>query len=368
MKRSFIRTLIAVSLVQFFMLGSSPYACTTFCIDDGKELVFGRNYDFDIGVGLVIVNKRELSKTALTSPTEVQARWVSKFGSVTFNQSMAESSPPGEMNEQGLVVEQMWLEESEYPARDERPALTSLTWIQYQLDTCETVDDVIATDSELRIIQNDAPLHFLISDRTGQAAVIEFIDGNMVVRTAKQLPYRALANSTYETSLSYLKSCKGFGGEKVIADNSTDSLDRFVRAVRGIEQYTEGEQGDAITQAFKILEEVSLGETTRWSIVYDVKTLAVQFKTGKSPKIKRLNLKDFDFNCNAPCRVLDIDCDVTGDVHARFIDYTTEVKKKLIDDSWKNTAWLKDTPHVILNMVASHPDRFTPVKEEEKRH
>jgi penicillin V acylase-like amidase (Ntn superfamily) len=195
--------------------------------------------------------------------------------------------------------------------------------------------------------------------------VLEFIDGKTVVHRAEELPYKALANSTYEKSLSYLKSCKGFGGEKVIVADSTDSLDRFAKAVRGIEQYTAGEQGDAITQAFRILKEVSLGEATRWSIVYDVKNLAVQLKTGKSPKIKSLNLKDFDFNCNAPCRVLDIDCDVTGDVHALFIDYTTEINKKLIYDSWKNTAWLKDTPGTIMDMVATHPDRFTPVKEEQ---
>jgi choloylglycine hydrolase len=367
MKRPSIRSLIVVSLVQFFLLGSLAYACTTFCIDDGDELVFGRNYDWDIGVGLVMVNKRGMSKTALTSPTEVPASWVSKFGSVTFNQYGREF-PTGGMNEEGLVVEQMWLEETKYPVRDERPALTELTWIQYQLDECKTVDEVIATDSRLRIMPNGAPLHFLICDRTGQAAVIEFIDGNMVVRTAKELPYKALANSPYEKSLSYLKTCRGFGGEKVLAADSVDSLDRFAKAVRGIEQYTAGEQGDAITQAFRILEEVSLGEITRWSIVYDVKNLAVQFKTGKSPKIKRLSLKDFDCNCNAPCRVLDIDCDVTADIHARFIDYTTEINKKLIYDSWKNTAWLKDIPDVILNMVASHPDHFMPEKEEEKRH
>ena len=261
----------------------------------------------------------------------------------------------------------MWLKEAKYPARDERPALMELTWIQYQLDKCKTVDEVIATDSELRIMQNGVPLHFLICDRTGRAVVIEFIDAKMVVHRAKELPYKALANSTYEESLIYLKGYKGFGGERVIADDSAGSLDRFAKAVCGIEQYVADERGDPIAQAFEILEEVSHGEITRWSIVYDVKNLAVQFKTGKSPKIKSLNLKDFDFNCNAPCRILDIDCDVTGDVHAFFIDYTTEINKKLIRDSWKNTSWLKDTPDTILDMFASHPDRFTPVKEEGAR-
>jgi choloylglycine hydrolase len=364
MRRSLIRTLFAASLVQFFVLGSLAYACTTFCIGDDEQLVFGRNYDWNIGVGLVMVNKRGLSKTALTFPTEVAARWVSKYGSVTFNQYGREF-PTGGINEKGLVVEQMWLEETKYPARDERPALTSLTWIQYQLDSCKTVDEVVATDSKLRIIRDDAPLHFLICDRAGQTAVIEFIDGKMKVHRAKELPYKALANSAYEESLSYLKNCRGFGGDKVIAADSMASLDRFAKAVRGIEQYRAGKQGDAITQAFEILKEVSQGEATRWSIVYDVKKLTVHFKTGKSRMIKSLHLRDFDFRGKTPCRVLDIDCNVTGDVHSRFLDYTTEINRKLIHDSWKSTSWLKDTPDAILNMVAAHPDHFTPMKEEE---
>ena len=86
-------------------------ACTTFC--SREPLLFGKNYDWSLGEGLLIVNKREVQKEALTE--DRPARWTSRFGSVTFNQYGREF-PNGGMNERGLVVELMWLDETEYPA------------------------------------------------------------------------------------------------------------------------------------------------------------------------------------------------------------------------------------------------------------
>ena len=40
---------------------------TTFSIDSEEQLVFARNHDWNIGDGLVIVNKRYVSKTAMPS-------------------------------------------------------------------------------------------------------------------------------------------------------------------------------------------------------------------------------------------------------------------------------------------------------------
>ena len=73
-------------------------------------------------------------------PQEKPASWVSRYGSVTFNQYGREF-PNGGMNEAGLVVELMWLDDTTYPATDGRPALDCLEWIQYQLDTAATLSD-----------------------------------------------------------------------------------------------------------------------------------------------------------------------------------------------------------------------------------
>jgi choloylglycine hydrolase len=355
MKRLVIHILMVVLVL---MPGPALDACTTFCLDDGEHLLFGRNYDWSIGVGLVMVNKTGLCKTALIQPFDAPVQWTSRYGSVTFNQYGREL-PMGGMNEAGLVVECMWLQGTEYPERDERPALRELSWIQYQLDNFDSVDDIVASDSDLRITPDSAPIHFLACDRTGKAAVIEFLEGKMVAHRAEDLPFKALANSTYEKSLGYLRSL----GEKDLPPGSKSSLDRFSMAARGTTEFSKEEHGEAFDHAFKILEDVSQGEFTRWSVVYDVQNRSIRFRTCDAPGIKRIDLKSFDFSCETPCICLDIDSDLTGDVQAQFVDCTKAINEKLIQESWKKTSFLKDTPEFLLKMVINHPYTFKPAKK-----
>jgi penicillin V acylase-like amidase (Ntn superfamily) len=49
-------------------LPQSSHACTTFCLDTHDELVVGKNFDWLTSDGLIIVNKRNVSKTAFVPP------------------------------------------------------------------------------------------------------------------------------------------------------------------------------------------------------------------------------------------------------------------------------------------------------------
>ena len=92
----------------------SSHSCTTFCLDKGDQLVFGKNQD-SIDNGLMIVNKRGVLKTAMVNDKEPgvsqPVSWTSQYGSVTFNR-FGRELPFGGMNEAGLVVEQMTLFET----------------------------------------------------------------------------------------------------------------------------------------------------------------------------------------------------------------------------------------------------------------
>ena len=369
MKNTLQRMAILALLISFLLIGSRLDACTTFCLEGKDGLVFGRNYDWGFGVGIVVVNKRCLSKTAFVNSRDEPAKWVSRYGSITFNQYGREL-PMGGINEAGLVVEQMLLSDTRYPDQDERPVLRELAWTQYQLDTCASVDDVIESDAKVRILQGSAPLHFLVCDRSGRKAVIEFLEGKMTVHRAEKMPVAALANSPYAESLDYLKQFQGFGGEKMIPE-SARSLDRFARAAQAVRLYKAGQRDDQerniVEHAFRILEDVSHGPATQWSTVYDLKGLTVRFRTATSPHIKTLALKDFDFSCETPCRVLDIDTKEPGDAVRRFTDYTTEINRKLVFEAWKKTPFLKDTPDEVLDLLAESPKSIVCGKVESAR-
>src|SRR5262245_54004411 len=102
------------------------WLCTTFLLSSGNHHVVGKSYDWDMGQGLVMINKRGVVKQGLPAPTTgTPPKWKSKYASITFNQYGREI-PNGGMNEKGLVVEIMWLDSSVYPQADARPPIDGL--------------------------------------------------------------------------------------------------------------------------------------------------------------------------------------------------------------------------------------------------
>jgi choloylglycine hydrolase len=110
---------------------SSVFPCTSFILKNSQNILLGHNLDWHIGTGLLIVNKKNVRKTALVDSLEKPVQWVSRYGSITFNQ-VGRGFPYGGMNETGLVVEQMTFDLTRYPAKDARHPVSACQWIQYQ--------------------------------------------------------------------------------------------------------------------------------------------------------------------------------------------------------------------------------------------
>jgi choloylglycine hydrolase len=326
--------------------------CTTFCFLHKGDWVYGRNYDWDIEHCLITVNKRGVSKYALTENNPL--KWVSKYGSVTFNQYGREF-PLGGMNEAGLVIECMWLSFTEYPHIDSRSELRELQWIQYHLDTSSTVAEVIASDKKVRISpKNNQPLHFLVCDRNQQAATIEFLNGQMKAHTKQDLPVSALTNNTYEYSKDLFKLCKGDEANSSF-ETANYSLKRFIWAAKGVRNWKSGATPSPVNYAFSILEKTSVNRTM-FRIVYDVKSSVIHFRSKSNPAIRQINLNAFDFSCKTPVKILDITKGNQGDVTSLFSDYTFEANKELIFKSMKETSVTKNTPDSVLYMMAKFPE------------
>jgi penicillin V acylase-like amidase (Ntn superfamily) len=174
--------------------------CSSFCLDNGDYCVFGANQDNQIDAGLVFINKRYVMKTAWDPSTSGEyARWISQYGSVTFVHAGYQMAWAG-MNEAGLIISTMALGETQNPPPDERPPLASSFWAQYQLDNSSTVEEVIASDTQVRIA--DTVDHYLVCDAKGDCATIEFLEGEMTVHTGKTLPVKVLTNSLYQQDVT----------------------------------------------------------------------------------------------------------------------------------------------------------------------
>jgi penicillin V acylase-like amidase (Ntn superfamily) len=358
----------AAFALSFLLLSSlfaqSAFACTTFCLKSKGEVLFGRNYDWMIGDGLVFVNKRGVSKTSTQEKNP--AKWVSRYGSLTFNQYGRET-PMGGMNEAGLVIELMWLDGTKYPAKDERPTLDVLEWIQYQLDISATTEDVLKNIENVRI-EDRTPLHYLVNDKNGNSATIEFLDGKLVAHTGNDLPVSTLANDRYDKSLDYAKATQAFGGSQEVPQTA-NSLDRFTRAAQRTKDFekTGKTEQEAVTYAFDILSNVAQKGATQWSIVYDQKRGKVYFRTLQSTSIKSVDVKSFDYACGSAVKMFDINSKETGDVTAKFIDYTRAANRDLIERSFGGTDFLKSTPAETKDYLAEYPESFACAAKTDKK-
>lgn len=309
-----MRIVIACSLALLLSIPAAS-ACTTFLLEKGDKRLIGKSYDWGQDAGLVLINKKDMKKKALTLiPGDNPAQWTSKYASVTFNQYGREM-PNGGMNTQGLVVEIMWLNASQYPAQDKRPALGELQWIQYQLDNYATVKEVVAGAPSLRVSPIYAKVHYLVCDKGGDCAAFEYIGGRLVVHEGA----RTLTNNTYAQSRKYQRRLRG------TVPTGPGSLNRYARAHKACQ---EGKQ-----EPFQILDSVQQGDYTKWSIVYDPAALSVSFKTLRRPDVKTVRLSAFDAGCGSPVKMIDMNTPQTGDVTAHLIDYTSEANRGLLKQS-----------------------------------
>ena len=316
-----------LSAVFFLLFFANAYTCTTFFIHHNGKMVFGRNYDWMADAGMVCSNQRGLAKTSAPTNDGKTISWVSNYGSITFNQ-YGKEFPTGGMNEKGLVVELMWLEGAMYPKQDERPSLHVLQWIQYQLDNYSTVEEVIASDKTLRIVSKGVPLHYLVADGNGHAATIEFLDGKLVVHKGNDLPLPVLTNDTYQRLASGISTDKS-------------SLDRYSIACKMIKEYkaTPGNKS-LIDQSFDILGKVSVGDYTKWSIVYDLTEKKIWFKTEKFQQVRSLSFSNFDFSCTASSKVINMNGAEKGDISHSFADFSKDTNRQIFERSLQQSSAL----------------------------
>jgi penicillin V acylase-like amidase (Ntn superfamily) len=352
----------AVAIALLWLLLSPPaQACTTFRLLNEGRIVLAKNYDWYVTPALLFVNKRGTKRFSYPV-NDRGADWVSIYGNVTFNQ-YGRDAPSGGMNEVGLVVEILWMNGTTYPSPDHRSAVDGTGWVQYQLDTARSVDDVLASDVNIRIARTAAQLHYFVADSGGRVAVIEFRDGKRITHTGAALPVAALANDFYADALTRSSQL----------EHARQPPDRFGYAARSSREYDAKTHGDPVAYAFAALAQVTQKpgqsgsgaatdlfgpqSTTQWSIVYEIDTTRLHFRSATAPAIKSLSLRNLDFSCATPVLVQDLHQAVGGDASARFRPYSRDANLNLIRASWSQTSFLRGLPEQELERVAARPER-----------
>ncbi len=352
-----IRSAVAAVVVAWSLAATAAWPCTTVLLEDRDAVVVAKSYDYFMAQGLILVNPRGLAKRSmLYGASRRPASWVSRYGSVTFNQYGREL-PCGGMNEAGLVVEVMWLDETVYPPADDRPVLPDLQWIQYQLDRWASVDEVVAHAGEVRVESGAARVHFLVCDASASCAAVEYLDGALVVTAGDDMPVRALTNSPYAASMAY-------AADRGVPMPGAGSLERFSRAAAAAGRGDRGAPG-LVDDGFAALDGVSQGSGSVWNIVYQPRQRRIHYRTRDHRRIKRIEMKEFRYACDQRLPALDIDAERWGDVTSSFLELSVAMHRQLVRRSFARHFGPVQKGTVEFIVSFAHPFRCAPPPAEQ---
>jgi len=262
--------------------------------------------------------------------------WVSRYGSLIT--TAYDIGTADGMNEKGLVVNELALVESDYGKPTEGDKVISLsTWPQYVLDNFATVAEAVADlqKEEFRVqtvvLGNGRPanMHLVMSDATGDSAVLEYVKGKLIIHHGKQ--YRVMTNSpTYDKQLAIMEYWKEAGGISKFLPGTSRAADRFVRTsflldvlpgemsptyISGTPQQSFKFQAPmAVLSLMRSVgtplgfanEEQPWVSSTIWRTVSDSTNRVVIFDSALTPATFWVKLDDLDFNPGAPVKKLEL--------------------------------------------------------------
>lgn len=241
---------------------SEPWACSLFAALGSKDHpLFGRNFDWHDNPAVVLLTDStdEYASVSMVDVSylgyeRVDKKFDTEKGRVDLLQ--APMIPFDGMNEHGLTVGMAAVDGAELPRHPDVPTVSSLRIIRLILDQCRTVDEGLELFQKYNIDFSGGPqIHYLLADAEGHSALVELSEGKVnIVRN--DVPWHAATNF-------YL--C---GNE-----DRANSLCRRYARIQSRLRSNQGILSDA--EAFGLLKNVAQ-ESTRWSVVYDLKATTAQ--------------------------------------------------------------------------------------------
>ena len=333
-------------VAALFMIGWASHesrACTgiTLKAKDGA-VVYGRTMEwgsFDLNSRLVII-PRGYKFTGHTPDQNRGMTWNAKFGVVGLDAVLKDMIVDG-MNEKGLTVGLFYHPGfAEYQKYDPPRAADSMSPTdvgQYLLSLCATVDEVRMAMTRICVVPVvepalgfSPPVHYLVTEPSGKAIVIEFLKGEMKIFDA---PLGVITNApSYDWHETHLRNFVNLS-PVAIPDKKIGDLDfkplgggsgmiglpgdftppsRFVRAVAFSKTARSTLTGDdTVYELFRILDNfnVPLGaaegsgdaktqgmrSATIWTTGYDTKNLIMYYHTQHNRRVRKVEFGKIDF-------------------------------------------------------------------------
>lgn len=319
----------------------SAEACTRVLWNDNKlAVVSGRSMDWPESTEPTLtVFPRGLERSGSNVGPEVvvadnPATWTSKYGSIVT--TVYGIGAVDGLNERGLGAHLLFLTATDFGPRDARkPGLVVSLWAQYVLDNAATVAEALALLPEVQIVMAEArgrkgTVHLALEDRTGDSAIIEYIDGKPVVHHGRE--YRIMTNDPpYDEQLALLQKLDfSKPSSDMPLPGNVNPRDRFQRAAYYAALLPEPKsEREAIASILAIIRNTSVPfgapykdfgiYNTEYRTAMDLTNSRYFFELTTSPNVIWADLAKFDLAPGAPVVQLDPDdIALSGDVSDKF--------------------------------------------------
>jgi hypothetical protein len=248
----------------------ADWACSLFAaFGDPDQPLLGRNFDWDFSPGLLLFTNPE---DGYASVSMVDLYYLGFGDELSFGLTElpleelegllgAPFLPFDGMNEAGLAVGMAAVPNGAGPPDPQRETIDSLLVIRKILDRAATIEEALAILQAYNIDWGSGPaLHYLIAEKSGRSALIEFSQGEVVV----------LENQgAWQAATNFLISEAG--------ENPANHCRRYAVISERLDQ-----NGGRINtkQAVALLEEVAQ-QNTQWSVVYQIGANEVWIAMGR---------------------------------------------------------------------------------------
>lgn len=323
-----MKAMVSTLVIATIAIGPlhSAQACTRLVYETGNQsYITGRSMDWmDTSAKTALwVFPRGMKRDGTVGANPI--KWSAKYGSIAV--SFYDAGTADGMNEKGLVANMLYLKESEWgdATKSGKPTLTVGAWAQYFLDNFATVGEAVAAmaDSPFAIIAPPLPnghaagLHLSLSDAAGDSAILEYINGKLVIHHGRQ--YKVMTNSpTFDQQLALNTYWEKVGGSQFLP-GTISAADRFVRATHYLNlspKYKDTEL--ALASVFSQIRMVSvpLGMAdeknpniamTLWRTVADQQAKVFYFESAVFPSVSWIDMNKVDLSEGAKPKVVRVE-------------------------------------------------------------
>jgi choloylglycine hydrolase len=207
-----------------------------------------------------------------------------------------------------------------------KPGLSVSLWLQYVLDNFTSVEEaVVALSKEDFVVVSSfipgtdifATVHLSISDKMGDNAIFEYINGKLIIHHDRS--FTTMTNSPiFEEQLAINTYWKNIPGT-VMLPGTNRAADRFVRASYYINAIPKTDNTRvALPSVFSVIRNCSvpLGissptepniSSTRWRTVADHKNMVYYFDNVLNPNVVWVEFSKIDFSEKGKIRKLSLE-------------------------------------------------------------